>query len=85
MMLLAAETLLFSPDGGTLAARAADGAVTLWEAATGREVQAISGPPPTPENRRLAVAIAVKWGDAPGMAFTPDGKALAVATTESKQ
>src|SRR5262249_13718719 len=73
--------LVFSPDGGSLAGRAADGAVVLWDAATGQEVQRISAPA-APNGVRVAPA-ALRGSS--GLAFAPDGKTLAVATTELKQ
>src|SRR5207237_6412917 len=76
--------LLFSPDGRVLAARTMDGGATLWEATTGREVQEL-GAPPRPQNRRPVAEVALHAGDTPCMAFSPDGKSLAVATTEIKQ
>jgi WD40 repeat protein len=76
--------LLFSPDGRTLAARGGDGGLILWEAATGKEMHRIKGQP-QPDNRRFVVATSRGGGEAPGMAFTPDGKALAVAMTEFKE
>jgi WD40 repeat protein/beta-lactamase regulating signal transducer with metallopeptidase domain len=76
-------SLLFSPDGRALAARTTDGAVVLWDTTTGQEVQRISAPTP-PSNVRSVPPTNVRGGG-PGMAFGPDGKTLAVATTEFKQ
>jgi WD40 repeat protein len=59
-----ATSLAFSPDGKVLAAGVSDGAVCLWEAATGKLL------------RRFDVGAAWQW---PGIAFSPDSKRLAVA------
>jgi WD40 repeat protein/beta-lactamase regulating signal transducer with metallopeptidase domain len=77
------NTLLFSPDGKTLAARGADSAFVLWTIETGKEVCQIK-PPLRPE-RDGTVLILGGNGDsnAPGMAFTPDGKTLVVAATDN--
>jgi WD40 repeat protein/beta-lactamase regulating signal transducer with metallopeptidase domain len=77
--------LLFSPDGRTLAGRGGDGAVHLWEAANGKETHRINRGS-QPDNLQVLVArLRGSGGDSPGIAFSPDGKALAVATTEVKE
>jgi WD40 repeat protein len=53
--------LAFAPGGGALATAGADGAVRLWDAATGRERAVLRGP------GLLALAVA----------FAPDGRSLA--------
>lgn len=77
--------LLFSPDGQTLAARGGDGAVIVWEAATGKEVHHIKGPA-QPDNRTRQLLLARRrGGDTPGMAYAPDGKTLAFTVAEFKE
>ncbi len=77
--------LLFSPDGQTLAARGGDGALTLWETATGKVIQQIKAPS-QPNDRAVVLKLTLAaGGSAPGMAFTPDSKSLAVAATEVKE
>ena len=76
--------LLFSPDGQTLAARSADGGLILWETSTGKEMQQIKAPQ-QPGNRRTVAFVLRGGGDAPGMAFAPDGKTVAAVMTEYKE
>jgi WD40 repeat protein len=67
--------LAFAPDGRTLACFCSDGAVRLWETATGRRRRAF--PLRTPPERDA-------WGSYPpedhvaALAFSPDGRLLAV-------
>jgi WD40 repeat protein len=75
--------LLFSPDGRTLAARAADGSAVLWSPDTGKERHRIK-PAVQPTNQRTAVAALRTGGDGPGMTFTSDSKALVLASSEIK-
>jgi WD40 repeat protein len=80
--------LLFSPDGRTLAGRGRDGALLLWDAANGEEIQRLTASQPDDRDAvalKLQVAGLRGGADASGMAFAPDGKTLAVATTEFKQ
>jgi WD40 repeat protein len=77
-------SLLFSPDGKTLAARGGDNGITLWDAEIGRERRKIKAPS-RPDARTQAVALRGGGGEAPGMAFSPDSATLAVATTEFKE
>jgi WD40 repeat protein/beta-lactamase regulating signal transducer with metallopeptidase domain len=72
--------LLFSPDGRTLAGRGSGGALVLWATDTGRQVRRIE-PPPRKVGKALVLTIGGASPAAPGMAFTPDGKALAAAMT----
>jgi WD40 repeat protein len=73
--------LLFSPDGRTLAGRAPGGSLFLWEADTGRLLHQIK-PPPRKGGGPILLTFGGGGADAPGMAFTPDGKALAAAGTD---
>ena len=75
--------LVFSPDGRTLAGRTASGAVHLWSADTGKEIRHIK-PAPRPGQRGVFLAIGGGGGPspAPGLAFTQDGKSLAVAAVD---
>jgi WD40 repeat protein len=74
--------LLFSPDGRILAGRDTT-TLFLWDPDTGKEIHKFSPPPRKP---RQAVAVTFRRpGEAPGMAFTPDGKALAAAATTDEQ
>jgi WD40 repeat protein/beta-lactamase regulating signal transducer with metallopeptidase domain len=77
--------LLFSPDGKTLAGRATDGALVLWDTGTAKERHQLKVPP-RPENNKNVVVVARRAGnDAPGMAFTPDGTGFVAATVEFKE
>jgi WD40 repeat protein len=58
------RALAFSPDGKVLAGDETDGAVTLWDAATGRELRRLE--PPSREVTSL-------------LAFSPDGRLLVAA------
>jgi WD40 repeat protein/beta-lactamase regulating signal transducer with metallopeptidase domain len=76
--------LLFSPDGRVLAARIGNGALLVWEVESGKLLHDIKLP--TRETGNMVVlAIGGDGGDAPGMAFTPDSKALVGAATEYKK
>src|SRR5262249_932766 len=74
-------SLLFSPDGRALAGRAPNGGLFLWETETGKELHQIK-PPPRPGGNEITLTFGGSGGDAPGMDFTPDGKALAAAVPE---
>src|SRR5262249_54078687 len=56
------SSLALSPDGKLLATRAGDDRVRLWDAATGKELHVLGGPPGSP--------------GLGGFPFAPDGKAL---------
>jgi WD40 repeat protein len=75
--------LTFSPDGRTLAGRGGDGSLFLWSAETGKQLHHLK---PAPRPRQDTFALAFGGGrsnsPAPGLAFTPDGKALVAAVTD---
>jgi WD40 repeat protein len=62
-----ASSLVFSPDGKTVASAGDDGTAQLWEAATGKEVRRLGGD--------------VSWLQ--GVAYTPDGKTLIAAGSDT--
>lgn len=78
--------LLFSPDGKTLAARSGNNTLFLWATESGKEICRIE-PPPRPKNATLAIFLSGggDGGNAPGMAFLPDGKTLVAAATDRKK
>jgi WD40 repeat protein/beta-lactamase regulating signal transducer with metallopeptidase domain len=77
-------SLLFAPDGLTLAARARNGTLFLWAAESGQEIRQIKQAP-RPKGNAIAIAFGGGDPDPPGMAFTPDGKVLAAAATDYKK
>jgi WD40 repeat protein/beta-lactamase regulating signal transducer with metallopeptidase domain len=76
--------LLFSPDGRMLAARSTDHTFYLWAADAGKEIHQIK-PPPRKTGNEIVLTFGGDGTDAPGMAFSPDGKTLAAATTKFDQ
>lgn len=78
------NSLLFSPDGQTVAGRVAGGGLFAWSAQTGKVVQEIK-PPQRPRQDGVAIVIGGGGNDAPGLAFTPDGKALVAAGVDYKK
>jgi WD40 repeat protein len=67
------KSVVFSPDGKTLAAASRDGRIALWETATAKELLHILAHP----NHKDA-----SFACAPSVAFSPDGKTLASAGTD---
>lgn len=65
------EVGAFSPDGRTLVIKQSYD-LYVWDAATGKELRTIKGPPTKP------------WGRG-WLAFTPDGKAVAVTSHENQE
>lgn len=65
----------FSPDSATLASASRDGSVRLWDVASGQEISSFSFRTPLDQTTNLRY-----W--ATGVAFSPDGTALAVGSTE---
>lgn len=68
----------WSPDKRTFAAAGADGAVTLWDTVSGREVARISPPNPLVV-LRLVHHLGVIGTSIGAVAFSPDGSTLAYA------
>jgi eukaryotic-like serine/threonine-protein kinase len=66
-------SLAWRPDGRRLATVSADGAVQVWEPATGKEVRSLR---PGPEFGRTYLSVGT-------VAFSPDGKLLAGAVTNA--
>jgi len=65
----------FSPDGTTLASASRDGSVRLWDVASGKEISGFSFRTALDPTTNLRY-----W--ATGVTFSPDGKTLAVGSTE---
>jgi WD40 repeat protein len=76
----ALSALLFSPDGRTLAGRASNGGLFVWEVESGKEIHHIK--PVTQPGGNRPVTLRNGEIDVPGMAFTSDGKLLAAAMTD---
>ncbi len=72
-----ATVMAFSPDGKTLAGGDADGVVRLWDAATGRQKQAIRTV--SKSAAEDAYGHAQYFTNVNAVGFSPDGKTLATA------
>jgi WD40 repeat protein/beta-lactamase regulating signal transducer with metallopeptidase domain len=77
-------SLLFSPDGRTLAGRAGGGLIGLWAADTGKEIQRLK-PPARKRGNGVVFIIGGGGDEAPGMAFTPDGKTLVAVARDNRE
>jgi WD40 repeat protein len=65
-------SLVFTPDGKTLASLSRDGSVILWDTTTGTVRMTVKQWEPAPRGQPVA------WGFGGGLAISPDGKLLAV-------
>ena len=74
-----ANTIVISPDGKAIAVRGYDGATHVLETATGNEILQIKNNPPAGGARVLGGG---GGNGAAGVAFSPDGKAIATAEME---
>jgi WD40 repeat protein len=71
--------LAFSPDGKTMAAGGYDGKLRVWDVASGKKlVEVLAGPPAPPKGPPPATNIVS------AVAFSPDGKTLAVGGHEGR-
>src|SRR5262249_31775332 len=70
-------TLAFSADGKQLASGGYDGTVRLWNVADGKKLLDIAGKPPAPANAPPTPANVIQ-----ALAFSPDGKTLALGGSE---
>lgn len=76
-------SLLFAPDSKTLAAAGGDRIIYILDAETGKEIRQLKPKQPMGAVVRIGVGGALLGGA--GMAFSPDGKALATAEQEFDQ
>jgi WD40 repeat protein len=76
-----AVTVLFAPDGKTIAARARDGTVRLFQTETGNEVHTLGNAQPMPAGNAGFLRFANN--ETRNMAFSPDGKMIATGNGNS--
>jgi WD40 repeat protein len=81
-------TVAFSRDGRLIAAGNRDGAVNVWEVASGRALPIIAGGPPSAAGGSQADISAAAVSKALGVdavAFSPDGRSLIAFSGEARQ
>jgi WD40 repeat protein len=76
--------LVFSPDGRMLAGRTSNSTLYLWSVDSGAPLRQLK-PPQRPAGNLAVFTLGGGVVDVPGMAFTPDGKALVAVMTEYEQ
>jgi eukaryotic-like serine/threonine-protein kinase len=72
-------SLMYSPDGSTIAAGSGDGSVTLWDAQSKSQLFQ------TPKSDMPSKIIPVEHGDSDFFAFSPDSQRIAVSITTNRE